>query len=93
MESLSPKGRAIYETIAVVNDKSHEKVKAELRKLIATTVAESVDRAVDKSVAAKVNAAVGNMQAYTDGVEADLRSALGLASPDDDTPLSLKSPT
>jgi hypothetical protein len=34
-----------------------------------------------------INTAVRNMQAYTDGVEEDLRAAMGLASHDDDPDL------
>lgn len=80
MEHLTPEGKAIYDTV----NAAHEKLKADLHNLIVAAVNKSVptavDLAVDKAVGASMSAAVRDMQAYTDGVEADLRAAMGLAS-------------
>lgn len=104
MENLTPEGKAVYESIAIANEKAHEKFKAEIRLLIAASIADSVDsvvdralekamdKAVDKAVTAKVNSAISTMQAYTDGVEDDLRASMGLASHDDDSAHRFKPP-
>jgi hypothetical protein len=100
MEGLSLEGKAVFETVTAANDKFKTDFKAEIRDLIASAVAESVtasvdlavEKAVDKAVGAKVNNAVQHMQAYTDGVEADLRASLGLASLEDDSSSPPKPP-
>jgi hypothetical protein len=76
MENLSSEGKAIYETISAVMDRAHENLKAEIgdiiKSLVADAVTASLDLVVDKAVDQKMNAAVRNMQAYTDGLESDL---------------------
>ena len=89
MENLSPEGKAIFDTIASANDKSHKKPKSDIETLIAATiersVAPAVDRAVERAVETTIATAVRDMQAYTDAAEDALRSAMGLASLDDDS--------
>jgi hypothetical protein len=91
MESLSPEDKAIYETVSASNDK----FKADMNAMILATVntavesaveaamERAVDHATDKAVAT-VGTAERNMQVYVDGVEEDLRTAMGLASHDVD---------
>jgi hypothetical protein len=88
MESLSPEGKAIYETVLAANDRSHEKLRAELCEIIAEMLKTEVDQVVNN----KVNALVCNMQAYTDGIEAYLCASIGLPSQDDDPAPIVKSP-
>lgn len=89
MENLTPEGKAIYETLSGATDRANEKLKTELQDLVIAAVTRAVttavDQAVDKAVSTAVGAAIRDMQVYTDGVEADLRSAMGLASHDDDS--------
>lgn len=96
MESLSAEVKAVFEMVTANNNRANEKFKCEMQQLIASTVKEvvvaEVDLAVNKALGAKLNAAVLNMQAYTDGIEEDLRASLGLASHDDDSAPPIRSP-
>jgi phage baseplate assembly protein W len=82
MESLSPEGKAIYETVSASQDKFKANINAliisAVNSAVATVVDATVERAVDKAVAAIVSIAECNMQAYVDGLEEDLRALIRL---------------
>jgi hypothetical protein len=88
MESLSLEGKAIYETVSASNDKFKAEIHALIVSMVNASVTSAVDlaveRAIDKAVAATVSMAERNMQVYVDGVEKDLRTAMGLASQNTD---------
>ncbi|XP_044965776.1 uncharacterized protein LOC123426068 [Hordeum vulgare subsp. vulgare] len=80
MENRTAEGRAIYETITQANEAAHLRHQTELDVLIVAAVGSTVEAAVSRSVGAAVHkavkaameTAVNDMQAYTDGAEADL---------------------
>lgn len=80
MENLTPEGKAIYETVSQASEAAHARHQKELDALIVAAVgsaveaavARSVGAAVDKAVDAAVSTIVNDMQAYTDGAEAEL---------------------
>lgn len=80
MENLTVEGKAIYDTISQAGEAARLRHQKELEALIASTVGSAVEAAVSRSVGAAVNkaveaameTAVNDMQAYTDGAEADL---------------------
>jgi hypothetical protein len=82
MESLSPEGKAIYETVSTSQDKFKADINAliisAVNSAVATAVDAAVERAIDKAVAATVGIAERNMQAYVDGLEEDLRALIRL---------------
>lgn len=95
MENLTPEGRAIYETVNQASEAAHLRHQKELDALIVAAVGSAVEAAVarsvgavvDKAVEAAMSTVVNDMQAYTDGAEADLlkqiqelRSAKGSSS-------------
>jgi hypothetical protein len=96
MESLSLEGKAIYETVSASNDKFKAEIHALIVSMVNASVTSAVDlaveRAVDKAVAATVSMAERNMQVYVDGVEKDLRTAMGLASQNTDPEPPIRSP-
>lgn len=55
MDHLSAEGKAIYETVSSANNRSHEKLTADLRVMIATTVADSVKAALDTEVTSRAD--------------------------------------
>ncbi|KAE8818138.1 hypothetical protein D1007_04007 [Hordeum vulgare] len=95
MENLTPEGKAIYKMVCQVSEAAHARHHKELDALIAaaaggmvdTAVARLMGTSVDKAVDAAVSTIVNDMQAYTDGAEAEflkqiheLRTSKGFVS-------------
>ncbi|XBH78130.1 uncharacterized protein LOC119316626 [Triticum dicoccoides] len=80
MDHLTPEGEAIYETITQASEVAHLRHQKELDALIVKIVGSAVEAAVSRSVGAVVDKAVeaametvvNDLQAYTNGAEAEL---------------------
>ncbi|XP_071684936.1 uncharacterized protein [Lolium perenne] len=87
MESLTPEGRAIYDTLTAASAVQQEQRKRDIDALIT----KAVNTAVESVVRSSIDKAVSNMQLYADGVEntlqqhiSELREQVGLAAHQDD---------
>ncbi|KAK1627814.1 hypothetical protein QYE76_002129 [Lolium multiflorum] len=87
MESLTPEGRVIYDTLTAASAVQQEQRKKDIDDLIT----KAVNTAVESAVRSSIDKAVSNMQLYVDGVEntlqqhiSELREQVGLAAHQDD---------
>lgn len=80
VDNLTSEGKAIYKMVTHASEATHLRHQKEIEAMIVAAVggaveavvSHSVGAAVDKAIEAAMETAVNDMQAYTDGAEADL---------------------
>ena len=97
MESLTPEGKAIYDTITAATAAAAATQQEQQRKDLGVLITNAVNAAMESIVSVRIDNAIANMTAYADGVESSLqqhltvlREQVGLAAHTDDPDLTTR---